>query len=139
LTTSFGFAAPIGCSRPVIGSTARNRVSPFDGKAATSALLESKTVAVKCLAAASLVCPIGRQPPSSLSDCHKSLVAAGFAPSDATWVIARDDGTLDFHALRSKRRGHEAVLFAFDPIGRNGDDQRRVSMIEAKISRNSSG
>jgi hypothetical protein len=70
----------------VIGSAARNMVFPFDGKAATSALLESKTVAIKCLAAASLVCPIGRQPPSSLSDCHKSLVAAGFAPSDATWM-----------------------------------------------------
>jgi hypothetical protein len=77
--------------------------------------------------------------PSSLSDCHKSLVAAGFAPSDATWVIARDDGMPDFHALRSKRRGHEAVLVAFDLIEHNGDDQRRVSMIEAKISRNSSG
>jgi hypothetical protein len=70
----------------VIGSTARNMVFPFDGKASTSALLESKTVAIKCLAAASLVCPIDRQPPSSLSDCHKSLMAAGFAPSDATWM-----------------------------------------------------
>jgi hypothetical protein len=70
----------------VIGSTARNMVFPFDGKASTSALLESKTVGIKCLAAASLVCPIGRQPLSGLSDCHKSLVAAGFAPSDATWM-----------------------------------------------------
>jgi hypothetical protein len=26
------------------------------------------------------------------------------------------DGTPDFHALRSQRRGHEAVLYAFDPI-----------------------
>lgn len=70
----------------VIGSTALNMVLPFDGEAATAALLESKNVAVRCLAAASLVCPIGRQPPSSLSDCHKSLVKAGFAPADATWM-----------------------------------------------------
>src|SRR6185295_12725716 len=32
---------------------------------------------------------------------------------DGEAVIARDDGTSDFHALRSQRRGHEAVLFAF--------------------------
>ena len=32
-------------------------------------------------------------------------------------VIARDGGTPDFHALRSRRRGHEAVLYAFDLIG----------------------
>jgi bifunctional non-homologous end joining protein LigD len=29
---------------------------------------------------------------------------------DGEAVIARDDGTPDFHALRSRRRGHEAVL-----------------------------
>jgi ATP-dependent DNA ligase len=33
---------------------------------------------------------------------------------DGKAVIARDDGTPDFHALRSKRGGHEAVLYAFD-------------------------
>jgi ATP-dependent DNA ligase len=33
---------------------------------------------------------------------------------DGKAVIARDDGLPDFRALRSKRRGHEAVLFAFD-------------------------
>ena len=32
---------------------------------------------------------------------------------DGEAVIARDDGTPDFHALRSQRRGHEAVLYAF--------------------------
>jgi hypothetical protein len=37
-------------------------------------------------------------------------------------VIARDDGTPDFRALRSKRRGHEAVLYAFDLIEHDGDD-----------------
>jgi hypothetical protein len=70
----------------VIGSAALNMVFPFDGKAATPALLESKNVAVKCLGAASLVCPVGQEPLSSLSDCHKSLVAAGFTPADATWM-----------------------------------------------------
>jgi ATP-dependent DNA ligase len=33
---------------------------------------------------------------------------------DGEAVIARDDGTPDFQALRSKRGGHEAVLYAFD-------------------------
>ncbi|MET4016699.1 ATP-dependent DNA ligase [Bradyrhizobium sp. S3.2.12] len=39
---------------------------------------------------------------------------------DGEAVIARDDGTPDFHALRSKRRAHEAVLFAFDLIELDG-------------------
>lgn len=69
-----------------IGSAALNMLFPFDGTVATSALLESNNVAIKCLGAASLVCPIGQQIPLSLSDCHKALVAAGFAPSDATWM-----------------------------------------------------
>jgi bifunctional non-homologous end joining protein LigD len=38
---------------------------------------------------------------------------------DGEAVIARDDGTPDFHALRS--RSHEAVLYAFDLI-EHGDD-----------------
>ena len=51
---------------------------------------------------------------------------------DGEAVIARDDGTPDFHALRSKRRGHEAVLFAFDLIEHNGDDLRDLPLIERK-------
>jgi ATP-dependent DNA ligase len=31
---------------------------------------------------------------------------------DGEAVIARNDGTPDFHALRSQRREHEAVLLA---------------------------
>ena len=38
---------------------------------------------------------------------------------DGEAVIARDDGTPDFHALRS--RSHETVLYAFDLI-EHGDD-----------------
>jgi bifunctional non-homologous end joining protein LigD len=47
-------------------------------------------------------------------------------------VIARDDGTPDFHALRSKRRGHEAVLFAFDLLEHDGNDLRDLPLIERK-------
>ena len=47
-------------------------------------------------------------------------------------MIARDDGTPDFHALRSKHRGHEAVLFAFDLIEHDGADLRDLPLIERK-------
>jgi bifunctional non-homologous end joining protein LigD len=51
---------------------------------------------------------------------------------DGEAVIARDDGLPDFHALRSKRRGHDAVLFAFDLIEQDGDDLRDLPLIERK-------
>ena len=51
---------------------------------------------------------------------------------DGEAVIARDDGTPDFHALRSNRRGREAVLFAFDLIEHDGNDLRELSLIERK-------
>ena len=51
---------------------------------------------------------------------------------DGEAVIARDDGTPDFHALRSRRRGHEAVLYAFDLIEHDGDDLRDLPLIERK-------
>ena len=47
-------------------------------------------------------------------------------------VIARDDGTPDFHALRSKRRGREALLFAFDLIEHDGNDLRDLPLLERK-------
>ena len=47
-------------------------------------------------------------------------------------MIARDDGTPDFHALRSRRRGHEAVLYAFDLIEHDGDDLCDLPLIERK-------
>ena len=43
---------------------------------------------------------------------------------DSEVVIARDDGTLDFHSLRRQRRGSEAVLFAFNVIEHDGDNLR---------------
>ena len=51
---------------------------------------------------------------------------------DGEAVIARDDGMPDFRALRSKRRGHEAVLYAFDLIEHGGDDLRALPLIERK-------
>jgi bifunctional non-homologous end joining protein LigD len=51
---------------------------------------------------------------------------------DGEAVIARDDGTPDFRALRSKHRGHEAVLFAFDLIEHEGADLRDLPLIERK-------
>ena len=51
---------------------------------------------------------------------------------DGEAVIARDDGTPDFHALRSQRRGHEAVLFAFDLIEHDGDDLRDLPLVDRK-------
>ena len=47
-------------------------------------------------------------------------------------MIIRDDGTPDFHALRSQHRGHEAVLVAFDLIERDGEDLRDLPLIERK-------
>jgi ATP-dependent DNA ligase len=47
-------------------------------------------------------------------------------------VVAREDGTPDFHALRSRRRGHEAVLYAFDLIEQDGDDLRDLPLINRK-------
>ena len=51
---------------------------------------------------------------------------------DGEAVIARDDGTPDFHALRSRRRGHEAVLFAFVLIEQDGDDVHDLPLIKRK-------
>ena len=51
---------------------------------------------------------------------------------DGEVVIISDDGTPDFHALRSQHRGHEAVLVAFDLIERDGEDLRDLPLIERK-------
>jgi bifunctional non-homologous end joining protein LigD len=51
---------------------------------------------------------------------------------DGEAVIARDDGTPDFRALRGRRRGHEAVLYAFDLIEHDSDDLRDLPLIERK-------
>src|SRR6185295_5862253 len=40
---------------------------------------------------------------------------------DGEAVIARNDGMSDFRALRSRRGGNDAVLYAFDLIEHDGD------------------
>jgi ATP dependent DNA ligase domain len=51
---------------------------------------------------------------------------------DGEAVITSDDGMSDFRALRSRRRGHEAVLFAFDLIEHDAADLRDLPLIERK-------
>ena len=51
---------------------------------------------------------------------------------DGEVVIAGDDGMSDFQALRSKRRGPEAVLYAFDLLQHDGADLRDLPLIERK-------
>ena len=70
----------------VIGSATLSMVFPFDAQANIEPLLKSRNAAIKCLGAASIVCPIGLQPPLNFRDCHTGLVAAGFAAADATWM-----------------------------------------------------
>lgn len=69
----------------IIGSAALTMVFPFDDVAAVGPLLESENIAIKCLGAASIVCPVGLQTPC-FRDCHKALIAGGFTPADATWM-----------------------------------------------------
>jgi bifunctional non-homologous end joining protein LigD len=70
----------------------------------------------------------------AIVDAAHRIKASSFL-IDGEAVIARDDGTPDFHALRSRRRGHEAVLFAFDLIEHDGDDLRGLPLIERKRPR----
>ena len=51
---------------------------------------------------------------------------------DGEAVIINDDGTSNFHTLRGNRRGAEAILVAFDPIGHGGDDLCELPLIERK-------
>jgi bifunctional non-homologous end joining protein LigD len=49
----------------------------------------------------------------AIVDAASRIKASSFL-IDGEVVITSDDGMSHFRALRSKRRGHEAVLFAFD-------------------------
>ena len=51
---------------------------------------------------------------------------------DGEVVITSDDGMSDFRALRSKRRGPEAVLYAFDLLQHDGANLRDLPLIERK-------
>ena len=67
----------------------------------------------------------------AIVDAALRIKASSFV-IDGEAVITSDDGMSDFRALRSKRRGIEAVLFAFDLIEHDGDDLRRLPLIECK-------
>jgi len=67
----------------------------------------------------------------AIVDAAHRIKASSFL-IDGEAVIAHDDGTPNFHALRSRRRGHEAVLFAFDLIEHDGDDLRDLPLIDRK-------
>jgi bifunctional non-homologous end joining protein LigD len=58
---------------------------------------------------------------------------------DGEVVIISDDGTPDFRALRSRRRGHEAVLYAFDLIEHDGDHLRDLPLIVAALQADRQG
>ena len=51
---------------------------------------------------------------------------------DGEVVVARDDGRPDFHALRSRHRCPEAVLYAFDLPEHDGADLCDLPLIERK-------
>jgi bifunctional non-homologous end joining protein LigD len=59
------------------------------------------------------------------------LKAASFL-IDGEAVICREDGHSDFDALRSRRRDHDAMLFAFDLIEHQGDDLRDLPLLARK-------
>ena len=68
----------------------------------------------------------------SIVDAVQHFLKAQSFLIDGEAVIARDDGTPDFHALRNRRRGREAALYAFDLIGHDGDDLRDLPLVERK-------
>ena len=68
---------------------------------------------------------------TGIVDAASRIKATSFL-IDGEVVITSDDGMSDFRALRSKRRGHEAVLFAFDLIEHDGTDLRDLPLIERK-------
>ena len=51
---------------------------------------------------------------------------------DGEAVVVSDDGRPDFHALRTRRTGHAVVLYAFDLIEQDGDELRKLPLIERK-------
>jgi bifunctional non-homologous end joining protein LigD len=67
----------------------------------------------------------------AIVDAASRIQASSFL-IDGEAVIVRDDGTPDFRALRSKRRGSEAVLYAFDLIGLDDHDLCELPLIARK-------
>ena len=46
--------------------------------------------------------------------------------------MPRADGMSDFRALRSRARGHEAMLYGFDLLALDGADLRELPLIQRK-------
>ena len=67
----------------------------------------------------------------AIVDAASRIKATSFL-FDGEVVIARDDGMSDFRALRSRRRGPEAVLYAFDLLQHDGADLCDLPLIERK-------
>jgi bifunctional non-homologous end joining protein LigD len=67
----------------------------------------------------------------AIVDAASRIQASSFL-IDGEAVIARDDGTPDFHALRSKRRGIEAMVYAFDLIELDSEDLRAWPLLARK-------
>jgi bifunctional non-homologous end joining protein LigD len=51
---------------------------------------------------------------------------------DGEVVVCRDNGVSDFNALHSRRRDHDAVLFAFDLIEHQGGDLHNAPLLHRK-------
>ena len=67
----------------------------------------------------------------AIVDAARHLKVSSFL-IDGEDVIARDDGTPDFDALRTRRNIHAVVLYAFDLIEHDGDDLRDLPLIDRK-------
>jgi bifunctional non-homologous end joining protein LigD len=67
----------------------------------------------------------------AIVDAAQRIKARSFL-IDGEAVIAREDGTPDFNALRSQRRGNEALLFVFDLLEHDGLDLRSLPLLERK-------
>jgi len=84
-------------------------------------------------------CAVMVLPTGFIQPCLPSKVAR--PPSGSLWVheikhdgyrlMVRRDGSR-IRCLRSKRRGHEALLFAFDLLQHDGADLRDLPLIERK-------
>ena len=69
----------------------------------------------------------------AIVDAASRLKAQSFL-IDGEAAICRPDGLTDFDALRSRRRSHEVVMFAFDLIELKGADLRDRPLLERKRS-----
>jgi hypothetical protein len=125
-----------------IGSAALKMVFPFDDAAAIAPLLESKTVAIKCLGAAALVCPVGLQAPLSFCDCRKALVASGFSRADATWMtgLRIKNGVHARYRIERARAQNTARVQYLEQnpdkaIGGTGNAEAEIEMLRAQFDR----